>query len=89
MSEQHLNNFWTKCEDQLKYYTNLFNLDMHSKGFKVQYKVLDKTPIAVCYTLIMTYQQQSAQSADVLLSSMHVLREIVSSIRELLYVIQQ
>ena len=72
MSEQHLNNFWIKCEDQLKYYTNLFNLDMHSKGFKVQYKVLNKTPIAVCYTLIMTYQQQSAQSADVLLSSMHV-----------------
>ena len=89
MSEQHLNNFWTKCEDRLKYYTNLFNLDMHLKGFKVQYKILDKTPIAVCYTLIMTYQQQNAQCADVLLSSMHVPREIVSSIRQLLYAIQQ
>ena len=89
MSEQHLNNFWIKCEDQLKYFTNLFNLDMHSKGFQVQYKVLDKSPIAVCYTLIMTYQQQSAQSADILLSSMHIVREIVSSIRELLYAIQQ
>ena len=88
MPEQHLNNFWVKCKDQLKYYTNIFNLDMHSKGFKVQYKVLDKTPIAVCYTLIMTYQQQSAQSADVLLSSMHVPQEIVSSIKELLYTIQ-
>ena len=42
MSEQHLNNFWTKCEDRLKCYTNLFNFDMHSKGFKVQYKILEK-----------------------------------------------
>ena len=87
MSEQHLNNFWTKCKDQLKYYTTLFNFDIRSKGFKVQYKILDKTPIAVCYTLIMTYQQQNAQCADLLLSSMHVPQEIVSSIRQLLYAI--
>ena len=88
MSEQHLNNFWIKCEDKLKYYTTLFNFDMRSKGFKVQYKILDKTPIAVCYTLIMTYQQQNAQCADILLSSMNVTQEIVSSIRQLLYAIQ-
>ena len=88
MSEQHLNNFWTKCEEKLKYYTTLFNFDMHLKGFKVQYKILDKTPIAVCYTLIMTCQQQNAQHADVLLSSMNVTQEIVSSIRQLLYAIQ-
>ena len=36
-----------------------FNLDMGSKGFKAQYKILDKTPIGVCYTLIMTYNQQT------------------------------
>ena len=88
MSEQHLNNFWTKCEDKLKCCTNLFNFDMHSKGFKVQYKILEKTPIAVCYINTMTYQQQNAQCADVLLSSMNVTQEIVSSIRQLLYTIQ-
>ena len=88
MSEQHLKDFWTICEDKLKCYTNLFNFDMRSKGFEVQYKILDKTPIVVCYTLIMTYQQQNAQCADVLLSSMNVTQEIVSSIRKLLYVIQ-
>ena len=88
MSEQYLNDFWTKCEDKLKSYTNLFNIDMYSKGFEVQYKILDKTSIAVCYTLIMTYQQQNAQHAEVLLSSMNVSQEIVSSIRQLLYAIQ-
>ena len=31
------------------------NIDMSSKGFNLQYKILDKTPIGVCYTLIMTY----------------------------------
>ena len=61
---------------------------MRSKGFEVQYKILEKTPIAVCYTLIMTYHQQNAQRADVLLSSMNVTQEIVSSIRQLLYAIQ-
>ena len=61
---------------------------MHPKGFKVHYKILEKTPIAVCYIIIMTYQQQNAQCADVLLSSMNVTQEIVSSIRQLLYAIQ-
>ena len=89
MSEQYLNNFWNKCEDQLKHYTTLFNIDMGSKGFKVQYKILDKTPIGICYTLIMTYQQHTAHRADVLLISMHVPQEIVFSIRELLHVIQE
>ena len=89
MSEQYLHNFWNKCEDQLKHYTTLFNLDMGSKGFKAQYKILDKTPIGVCYTLIMTYNQQTEHRADVLLISMHVPQEIVSNIRELLCVIQE
>ena len=89
MSEQYLHNFWNKCEDQLKHYTTLFNLDMGSKGFKVQYKILDKTPIGVCYTLIMTYHQQTEHRADVLLISMHVPQEIVSNIRELLHAIQE
>ena len=51
MSEQYIENFWNKGEDQLKHYTTLFNNDMGSKGFKVEYKM----PIEVCYTLIMNY----------------------------------
>ena len=62
---------------------------MGSKGFKVQYKILDNTPIGVCYTLIMTYQQHTAHRADVLLISMHIPQEMFSSIRELLHVIQE
>ena len=89
MSDQYLHNFWNKCKDQLKHYTTLFNLDMGSKGFNAQYKILDKTPIGVCYTLIMTYNQQTEHQADVLLMSMHVPQEIVSNIRELLHTIQE
>ena len=88
MSEQYLQDFWNKCEDQLKHYTTLFNIDMRSKGFKVEYKILDKTPIGVCYTLIMTYQEHTAHQADVLLISMHVPEEIVLSLQELLHAIQ-
>ena len=88
MSEQRLNAFWNKCEDQLKHYTTLFNIDMCPKGFNVQYKVLDKTPIGICYILIMTYQDHTENRADVLLISMHTSQEIVSSIRELLCAIQ-
>ena len=88
MSEQYLHNFWNKCEDQLKHYTTLFNIDMSSKGFNVQYKILDKTPIGVCYTLIMTYQEHTEHQADVLLISMHIPQEIVFNIRELLCAIQ-
>ena len=36
---------------------------MSSKGFNVQYKILDKTPIGVCYTLIMTYQEYTEHQA--------------------------
>ena len=89
MSAQYLHKFWNKCEDQLKHYTTLFNLDMGSKGFEVQYKILDKTPIGVCYTLIMTYHQQTEHRADLLLISIHVPQEIVSNIRELLHTIQE
>ena len=89
MSEQYLHNFWNKCEDQLKHYTTLFNLDMGSKGIQIQYKILDKTPIGVCYTLIITYHQQTEHRADVLLISMHVPQEIVSNTRELLHAIQE
>ena len=56
---------------------------MSSKGFNVQYKFLDKTPIGVSYTLIMTYQEHTEHRADVLLISMHIPQEIVSNIREL------
>ena len=88
MSAQYLNAFWNKCEDQLKHYTTLFNIDISSKGLNVQYKILDKTPIGVCYTLIMTYQEHTEHRADVLLISMHIPLEIISSIRELLRAIQ-
>ena len=88
MSEQYLNAFWNKCEDQLKHYTTLFDIDISSKGFNVQYKILDKTPIGVCYTRIMTYQEHTEHQADALLISMHLPQEIVSSIRELLHAIQ-
>ena len=44
MAEQYIENFWNKCEDQLKHYTTLFNNDMGSKEFKVEYKILDKMP---------------------------------------------
>ena len=49
---------------------------------------MDKTPIGICYTLIMTYQELTESQADVLLISMHTPQEIVSSIRELLRAIQ-
>ena len=89
MSQQYLENFWNKCEDQLKHYTTLFSNDMGSKGFKVKYKILYKTPIGVCYTLIMTYKEHTEHKADVLLLSMHVPQEIVLSLRELLHAIQE
>ena len=88
MSDQCLITFWNKCEDQLKHYTNIFNIDMSSKGFNVQYKVLDKSPLGICYTLIMTYQEHIEHRADVLLTSMHISHEIVFSIRQLLRAIQ-
>ena len=88
MSEQYLCNFWSECKDQLKIYTTLFNIDMSSNRFNVQYKILNKTPIGVCYTLIMTYQEHTEHRADVLLISIHIPQEIVSNIRELLHAIQ-
>ena len=89
MSQQYLESFWNKCEDQLKHYTMLFNNDMCSKGFKVEDKILDKTPIGVCNTLIMNYKEHTDHRADVLLLSMHVPQEIVLSLRELLHAIQE
>ena len=88
MSEQSLFTFWNKCEDRLKLYTNLFNIDMSSKGFHVQYKVLDKSPLGTCYTLILTYQECIEHRADVLLTSHNISHEIVFSIRQLLRAIQ-
>ena len=88
MSDQCLLTFWNKCEDRLKHYTNLFNIDMSSKGFHIQYKVMDKSPIAICYTLILTYQERIEHRADVLLTSQHISHEIVFSIRQLLRAIQ-
>ena len=61
---------------------------MGSKGFKVEYKILDKMSIGVCYTLIMNYQENTEHRVDVLLS-LHVSQEIVLSPRELLCAIQE
>ena len=88
MSDQCLFTFWKKCEDQVKHYTNLFNIDMSSKGFNIQYKVLDKSPLGICYTLILTYQDHIEHRADVLLTSQNISHEIVFSIRQLLRAIQ-
>ena len=88
MSDQSLFTFWNKCEDRLKLYTNLFNIDMSSKGFHVQYKVLDKSPLGIYYTLILTYQECIEHRADVLLTSHNISHEIVFSIRQLLRAIQ-
>ena len=88
MSDQSLFTFWNKCEDRLKLYTNLFNIDMSSKGFHVQYKVLDKSPLGICYTLILTYQECIEHRADVLLTFHNISHEIVFSIRQLLRAIQ-
>ena len=88
MSNRCLITFWNKCEDQLKHYTTLFNIDMSSKGFHIQYNVLDKSPIGICYTLVMTYHEHSEYRADVILPSMHISHEIIHSIQELLHAIQ-
>ena len=88
MSDRCLTTFWNKCEDLLKHYTTLINIDMSSKGFNIQYKVLDKSPIGICYILVMTYQEHTEYRADVILPSTHISHEIILSIRELLHVIQ-
>ena len=44
---------------------------------KVEYKILGKMPIGICYTLIMYYLEYTAHRADVLLISMYVPQEIV------------
>ena len=44
MAQQSIENFWNICEEQLKLFTNEFNSSMGSKGFKVEYKILNKTP---------------------------------------------
>ena len=59
MAQQNIENFWNMCEDQLKYYTTLFNDHMGPNGFKVEYKVVDKTPIGIIYFLIMHYHEFS------------------------------
>ena len=72
MSQEYMENFWNKCEDQLKHYTTLLNNDMVSKGFKVENKILDKMHIGVYYILIMNYHENTEHRVDVLLLSMHV-----------------
>ena len=61
---------------------------MSSKGFHAQYKVLDRSPLGICYTLNMTYQEYSEHRADVLFPYMNISREIVFSLRQLLRAIQ-
>lgn len=88
MAEQNIADFWVMCEEQLKQYTDEFNNRIGTHGFKVEYKVLDKNPVGVTYTLIMTYEESELHTGDVLLQSMHVLQEIATNIKELLREIQ-
>ena len=53
MAQQDIEFFWNLCEEQLKLYMKEFNDSMGSKGFKVEYKVIDKTPIGIIYGLTM------------------------------------
>ena len=64
MAELNIENFWNFCDDQLKHYTTLFNDDMGPKGFQVEYKIVDKTPIGVIYVLMMHYKEYSVHRGD-------------------------
>ena len=88
MAQQNIENFWNICEEQLKLYMKEFNNSMGSKGFKVEYKILDETPIGTIYSLVMNYHQFSLSRGDIFLSSMHVPQEIITNITELLCEIQ-
>ena len=50
MAQQSIENFWNIYEEQLKLYTKEFNKLMSPKGFKVEYKILEKTPIGIIYS---------------------------------------
>ena len=89
MAEQNIENFWNMCEDQLKHYTTQFNDDMGPNGFKVEYKVVDKTPIGVIYILIMHYHEYLVHRGDVLLTSMYIPQEVFTNLKELLCEIQE
>ena len=88
MTEQNIQDFWTMCEEQLKEYTDKFNNKLGVHGFKVEYKVLDKIPVGLIYTLIMKYQDSELHTGDVLFHSMHVPEEIITNIKTLLRDIQ-
>ena len=62
---------------------------MSPNGFKVEYKIVDKTPIGIIYFLIMHYHEFSVHRGDVLLTSMYVPQEVVTNIKELLSEIQE
>ena len=89
MAQQDIENFWNMFEEKLKLYTTEFNNSMGSQRFKVEHKVVDKTPIGIIYFLIMNYHQFSVNQGDVLLSSVHVPQEIITNIAELLREIQE
>ena len=57
------------CEEQLKQNMAEFNNSMGSKGFKVEYKVLDKTPIGIIYGLTMNYHQIFIKSEQTFFSA--------------------
>ena len=88
MTEQNIQDFWKTCEEQLKKYTDEFNNKMGVHGFKVEYIVLDKIPVALIYGLIMKYQGSELHSADCLLRSLHLPEEIITNIKTLLREIQ-
>ena len=62
---------------------------MDPNGFKVEYKVVDKTPIGIIYIPIMHYHEYSAHRGDVLLTSMYIPQEVISNLKELLCEIQE
>ena len=59
MAQQDIENIWNMCEEQLKLYMTEFNNSMGSKGFKVESKILDKTPLGIIYGLTMNFHRLS------------------------------
>ena len=84
MSEHTIEEFWITCEEQLQEYTNDFNITMGVHRFKLEYKVLDKTPVGIIYGLTMSYYEDRLNYGDCLLHSMYIPKEIITNIKTLL-----
>ena len=83
MSEQTVKEFWIICEEQLQKYTDDFNNTICVHGFKVEYKVLDKTSVGLIYGLIMTYHADRLNHGDCPIHSKHIPEEIITIIKTL------